>query len=390
MIDRRLRRQAPAFLQVPQERFQRADESRDGGVPATAVSAAERRRLETPEKGERGARRTALDADPRSSAKVRFCRVCVSGRSDRTRPRGRLRLVHGGLEARRPGRRRRQPRRRRRENARLGGFLRDGVQRGGCEEHAVGRVERSRACAFRQRDIAQRRDHERERTRGGEQRRAFRRVPVRVARRERALAEARSIRSRDGDSVFVRKIPSPLRRLGLRLQRVSEREVRRERARAKAPQLSVAERSLLVCHRVCLSSRRRRRRLDAASAAARLGARREVRQRLDIRRGFRRVAFVFRVQRGRAEPAPAQLVRRALAERRDDRLEVIREDPERAQRPGHHAPGAGEARGRASSLGGRRRGARQRSRRLVQRVDDEPRAGAHVLTGTPCVLTDVV
>ena len=94
-----------------------------------ASSAAERRRLETPEKFERGVRRTALDADPPFTNPRRVRDVASRG-SDGARPRDRLHFVHGGLEARRAGRRRRQPRRRRRENASLRGFLRDGVHRG--------------------------------------------------------------------------------------------------------------------------------------------------------------------------------------------------------------------------------------------------------------------
>jgi hypothetical protein len=141
---------APAALEFLHERLQRADEFADRGVPAAAAATAERRRLETPQKRKRGVRRTALDDDPR----LLFVRGFLCGRVYRARPRGRLHLVHGSLEARRAGRRRRQPRRRRREHASLGGFLRDGVERRGREEHAGRRVERALARAFAQRDIA--------------------------------------------------------------------------------------------------------------------------------------------------------------------------------------------------------------------------------------------
>ena len=328
-----------------------------------ASSAAERRRLETPEKFERGVRRTALDADPPFTNPRRVRDVASRG-SDGARPRDRLHFVHGGLEARRAGRRRRQPRRRRRENASLRGFLRDGVHRGGREEHAGRRVERARARAFAQRDIAQSCDHERERVRGGEQGRARGRVPARVRRRER-VAEARTA-SGNGNASFVFLVSCPnLRRPGLGARRVREREVRREHARAKAPQSFVA-RSCLGDRGVRVRTERVREislRAQEAPAAARLGARRETRQRRDHRRGF----VVVRVERERAEPAPLQLFRRALAEPRDDRLEVLGENPERTQRPGHDAPGAGEAR---SVFAAKTSG--ERSRRLVQLVDDEP------------------
>jgi len=137
--------------------------------------------------------------------------------------------------------------------------------------------------------------------------------------------------------------------------------VRREHARAKAPQSAFF--AFLGHLGDRFDGRERReigRSFDAASAAARLGARREVRQRLDIRRGFGGdvvgiVGIVFfRVERRRAEPALAQFFRRALAERGDDRLEVQSEDPERAQRAGHDAPRAGEARRAAAVTAGAR------------------------------------
>ena len=205
---RGLQRQASAALQVPDELFQRVDEFSDGGVSAVASSAADGRRLETPEKFERGVRRTALDADPPFTNPRRVRDVASRG-SDGARPRDRLHFVHGGLEARRAGRRRRQPRRRRRENASLRGFLRDGVHRGDAEEHAGRRVRRARARAFAQRDIAQSCDHERERVRGGEQGRARGRVPARVRRRER-VAEARD-RFRKRKRLFrVSRFVSPI------------------------------------------------------------------------------------------------------------------------------------------------------------------------------------
>jgi hypothetical protein len=164
------------------------------------------------------------------------------------------------------------------------------------------------------------------------------------------------------EKTFCVSISAHLRRARFGARRVGEREVRREHARAKAPQSVFF--AFLGHLGDGFDGRERReigRSFDAASAAARLGARREVRQRLDIRRGFGIVVVVgivgivfFRVERRRAEPALAQFFRRALAERGDDRLEVLGEDPERAQRAGHDAPRAGEARSRAAVTAGAR------------------------------------
>ena len=181
LASRGFQRQAPAALQVP-DALQRVDEFSDGGVSAVASPTAAERRRATPEKFERGVRRTALGA---RSTVYEYASRAASPPAEAT-AHALATACTSSTEASRPA----EPasaaasrRRRRRENASLRGFLRDGVQRAGTRSHAGRRVvARAHGCRATSSTFATC-DHERERMRVG---RARRTRPRGAARRSRA------------------------------------------------------------------------------------------------------------------------------------------------------------------------------------------------------------